>query len=246
MNRLSWYFIIGAVIICGTFGFFYLYPQANSSLKTYQETQKAKNNLTDVTKEKELLTNLSKNDQLSKLYDIASKYIPETEQSGELVIELSAMANQNKLQVEQISFESATTSAETTKQSDTTTNKTDSATTNQATEPAKSSENKELTFTLKLGGTFTDYINFLNNLSTSSRLISITSMTLTKSSDSFSAQISGKAYWKKGTNLEKNLTNIEISQATIDKFQNLKTYGSPIDLPTESGFGRPDPFAPIP
>jgi len=245
MNRLSWIFIIGTVVVLAAFGFFYLKPQITKTWKAFQETNKANADLNDVAKEKEILSNLSKNNQLSSLYDITSKYIPEEEQSGELVIELTAIANQSNLKVTEISFESAVAPTATKQDEQTSTTKTQNQTNqnNQATSEAKSDKINEVSFTLKLTGSFSDYLAFLKNIETSSRLITITAMTLNQGPDGFSAQLTGKAYWKKGSSLEKNLANIEISQETIKKFQNLKTYGSPINLPAESGFGRQDPFA---
>ncbi|OGD57140.1 hypothetical protein A2V71_01755 [Candidatus Berkelbacteria bacterium RBG_13_40_8] len=241
MNKTSWIFVIVTTVIIGLIGFFYLRPIVASCLQIYLNTQTAKKDLTDASKKKEVLENLTKNNQLTNLYDIASKYIPESSNSGELVIELTAMATQSNLSVGQVSLEdkkdTKTGGEETSGTS--TDNKAETNATSSASSP---SGTNEVNFSLKVNGTFPDFVNFLKNTETSSRLISITSMILAQEQDKFTAQLVGKAFWQKGASLENILANIEISQETINKFQNLKTYGTPINLPTESGFGRTDPF----
>ena len=240
MNRTSWIIVIFTIIIIALAGFFFIWPEANSSWKIYKQEQQAKKDLEDVSKRKDVLAELSKTNQHSNLYDIASKYIPEEANSGDLVIQLTAVAKEAKLTVDQISLETET-KAKTTTEEDTTTNKTNSS--SQTTTSSESSDINEVGFNLKVSGTFADFLNFLKSIETSSRLISIYAMNLTQTQDKFTADIKGKAYWKKGVSLEKNLANISIPQETINKFQNLKTYGNPINLPAEQGFGRPDPFA---
>jgi len=243
MNRASWVIVAITFLIIAALGVLYLWPVAKSSWNIYQETNQTKKDLEDISKRKEVLTELTKNDKLSYLYNIASTYIPEESKSGELVIELTAMANQSNLKVEQVSLEQIEKTQKSNEE--TTDKKTETAGSSQKTSTTNVQEtsSQEVDFSMKVSGTFADFLNFLKATETSSRLISITAMNLNQSNDQFIAQLNGKAYWKKGTDLEKNLTNIEISKETIAKFQNLKSYGTPIDLPTESGFGRPDPFA---
>lgn len=238
MNRTSWIILLCTVVICIGIGFFFSWPQTNSTWKVYSETKNAKKELTEISKKKDVLTNLSKNNQLTNLFNIASNYIPEIQKSGELVIELTAIAGQNNLKVEQVTLDTGETPSAADDATDTaTTDKTAAAT--PAADPNAISEIK---FSMKVSGGFNDFLNFLKTTETSSRLITISAMDLTQAETGFSAQIAGKTYYKKGTNLEQNLANVKISQETIDKFQNLKTYGTPINLPTESGFGRVNPF----
>jgi len=237
MNRISWIIVITTIVIIALVGFFFIWPKANSSWKIYKQEAQAKKDLEDVSKRKDVVAELSKTNELSSLYDIASKYIPEEANSGDLVIQLTAMANDAKLTVDQISLETEA-KPKTTTGEDTTTN-----TTTQTTTSSNTSDIKEVGFNLKVSGTFADFLNFLKSVETSSRLISISAMNLIQAQDKFSADIKGKAYWEKGVSLEKNLANISIPQETISKFKNLKTFGNPINLPTEQGFGRPDPFA---
>ncbi len=245
MSRTSWIFVAATAVIIGVIGFLWLRPVVASSWKTYSDTQIAKKDLIEASKKKEVLENLAKNNQLASLYDIASKYIPESSNSGELVIELTAMAAQSNLSVDQVSLEDKKDTGAQDETTPTTDNKTKTNETTSASSSNTSSSgnNNEVNFSLKVTGTFPDFLNFLKNTETSSRLISFTAMTLAQETDKFTAQLTGKAYWRKGSSLDKTLANIEISQDTINKFQNLKTYGTPINLPTESGFGRTDPFA---
>jgi len=216
MNRTSWIFVAVTVVICLGIGFFLTRPNITSAWKIYKDTQTAKSDLTQVSKKKEILTALADNSQLNNLFDIASKYIPESDNSSELVIGLSAIANESKLGVDQLTFNSIA--------------------------PATTAGTKELTFTMTVSGAFPDFLIFLKSTETSSRLITFTKMSFSQTDKAFIAQLSGTSYWKEGSSLETTLDNIKISQETIDKFQNLKSYGTPINLPTESGFGRANPF----
>lgn len=244
MNRLSWIFIGSTLIIILAVSFFIASPLAKSCYKAYKDKKQAKQELIDAGKKKDFLTSMSKSDKLTSIFNIASSYIPETQNSSDLVIGLTAIASGSNLSVQQLSMENSTSST----QSKTATQDTDSSkpatTPAPTTTPAKDADKaSEVKFTIKLAGSFPDFENFLKGIETGSRLITITAMVLAQGQDSFTAQLTGKAYYKKGTVLEKTLANIEIPQETIDRFLSLKTYGTPINLPTESGFGRTDPFA---
>lgn len=240
MNKTSW-LIIGctALIIIGII-LFGMYPLFNNLISVYKARKDAKQELTDVTKKKEILGELSKNDKLTNIYNIASAYIPEEQNSSDLVIELTAIASQNNLSVQQLSIDSGTTNAKQGQDAEASKTNTQTATTTNSSD--KKNDMSEIKFTIKLKGSFNDFENFLKGVETSSRLVSITGMNLTQEEDAFTAQVSGKAYYKKATTLENILANIEIPQTTIDKFLSLKTHGTPINLPSESGFGRTNPF----
>jgi len=238
MNKTSWTIVIVSLIISVAIGFFLIRPVVFSSWKTYKSDQQAKKDLTETSGLKDTLAKLIKDTQLNNLYTVASSYIPETADSGNLIIELSGAAEQANMKVNGISLD--TTSQPQAAPEDTT-NKTTTPKTPSSTTTGSSLQ--EVPFTMKISGTFADFQKFLQNIETSSRLISVTALSLAQQNNAFSAQISGKAYWKKGTSLDKTLANIQISQDTINKFQNLKSYGNPINLPVESGFGRIDPFA---
>ena len=239
MDRNSWLIIGVTFVICAAFSFFYIRPAVFSALDTYRETAKAQKELSDISKKKEILSKITQNDQLKNLYQTAASYIPEDANSSGLVLELTAMAAQNNLQVQQISTETnktaATSSTEETKNQTTTTTATPSA--------AQAPEESQLVdFSFKVSGSFSDFLNFLKSVETSSRLMIIPKMSLVQGDQSFTAEMTVEVYWKKGVSLEKTLANINVSNDTIQKFQNLKTYGTPINLTTEAGFGRQNPF----
>ena len=245
MNRTSWLICGVTLAILAVLGLFYLWPVSKSSWQIYNQEKQAQKDLSDASKRKEVLTALSQNNQLTDLFAIASQYIPENANSSDLIIQLSAMASQNSLTVDQVSLEGQNQSSSTS-QEQATTNQSSTANTNTSTAKGSASNAtaiQEVDFALKVSGSFGDFLNFLKSTETSSRLITIKAMNLTQANGTLTADLKGKAYWKKGTSLENNLANITISQETINKFQNLKSYGSPINLTTESGFGRPDPFA---
>lgn len=261
MNRLSWIFIGVSAVLVILISFFFLKPRITSAWQTYQNIKSAKQQLTDAAKEKEILSQLSQNDKLASVHDIAEGYIPESQDSGDLVIELTALAGQNNLQVSQFSLDSGASASSSSSNSSSANTSNDDTTPTSSTSSGSSSSTSstssgsssastqsssnatEVKFSVSISGAFTDFENFLKGVETGNRLISISSINLSTDQTGMKAQLLGKAYWKKSSSLTSNLSNITISQKTIDKFLSLKTYGTPINLPTESGFGRTDPFA---
>lgn len=247
MNRTSWIFIGTALLILAISGFFLFRPITLSDWQTYRATKSAEKELEEISKKKEVLTNLAKDNQLKNLREIAAKYIPEEAKSSELILELTAMAEQNKLQIEQVSLESKKPTdkkdEDTSASSTSSTTSSPSSSTSSSNQPAAPGGSQEISFTLKVRGTFGDFIGFLKSAETASRLVAIKGLTLAYDDKGFSAQVSGKSYWKQSETKEKTLVNISVTKETIEKFQNLKTYSLPINLTHEEGFGRTDPFA---
>jgi len=240
--------IIFTLIAGGGLVFFLIRPVVSSILSSWQALSQAKENLKIIDEKKQALDALQNNKNLSQVAEIAQKYIPEGEEVGQLVIELSALAEQNNLALEETTLAKP---KEAPKEQETPT----PAAKNPSPSPQTSSPSsttggaKTVDFTMKLSGSFADFMNFLKALETSSRLISLKSISLQSKTDPkqpgvFSAQvaITGSAFYKDKITLEKNLENIKVSDETLEKFLNLKTYGQPINLPGESGFGRSNPF----
>ena len=163
MNKTSWIFVAVTVLVCLCIGFFFTRPNITSTWKIHKETQTAKSDLDQVAKKKEILTALANNPQLGSLYDIASKYIPESDNSSELIIGLSAMASESNLGVDQLTFNTATGAAAATTATNTAAPDTTDANTG----------TKEITFDMTVSGTFPNFLNFLKSTETSSRLIMV-------------------------------------------------------------------------
>lgn len=239
--------ILIAVILVGAICFFLIRPVAVSIWNSWQGLEQSKKDLQTLEEKKQVLEALKNNPELASVGEIAIKYIPEESESGELVVELAAIAGNNNIKVEEISMEKPPESQTKTEEGTTPTPK--STTTGQASPAATSATGgvKEVDFSLKLSGTYADLVNFLWGVESSSRLISLKNVAFQMSTtagetQNLSAQIKGVAYYKPDITLASTLANIQVSQETIDKFLNLKTFGSPINLPTESGFGRTNPF----
>ena len=245
--NLSLVFISVTILIVFAISYFYLSPKLSSAWQNYKEIKKSQETLKEISQKKDILVKFSRDKKVSDAYTIASNYIPEEEKSGDLVIGLSEMTKQSNLKVEQISFDKVATSSSSSTSSSTDTNANSNSDTKGNTSSStdnKSSKVSEINFSMKVSGTFADFMLFINNLEKSSRLVTINSMDLTQAIDkSFSAQLEGKAYYQKTADLDTSLAAINISQDIINKFKNLKSYGQPINLQTESGFGRPDPFS---
>ncbi|MCL5407539.1 MAG: type II secretion system protein M [Patescibacteria group bacterium] len=241
-NKSLFILTVTFVIILGI-AIFLIRPVVSSILASYKDLSQTKENLKLIEEKKQILESLKSNQNLTKVADIAEKYIPKEEESGQLIIELTAIAQANNLRVDQTSIE---------KSKDTpTADSTDTNTTGKAT-PTPSSTTagstiKTVNFTEKLNGSYVDFINFLKALEASSRLILVKNISMQTKTEqgkptSFDVQLSGSAYYKSKVDLEQNLTNIKITEETLNKFLNLKSYGQPINLPGESGFGRTNPF----
>lgn len=242
--------IISLILIAGI-SFFLIRPVVSSVWSSWNELNRTKEDLKNVDAKVKVLQDLKNNPNVNSVAQIALKYIPKESQAGELVIELTAMAQTNNLKVEETSLEK---SKETSKSSEETTSPTPKSQTSPGASPTPSEDKtggaKEIEFSMKLSGTYPDFMNFLRAVETSSRLIVIKNLSLqmatetvgTEQKSTFTAQTAGVAYYKSDVTVADALANIEISEDTLKKFLNLKTYGIPINLPTESGFGRTNPF----
>lgn len=241
MNRTSWIIISVTAALSLGIGFFWTRPAIISDLQAYNQSNKADDDLTQTNRKKELLIQLKDNKQLKALDEIAGKYIPEEADSSELVLELTAMAEQSKLSVDSFSLENQKTPAPAAAE--------DPLAKNETKNPAGGtgpSGAQTIGFTIAVSGSFQDFMNFLKSSESSSRLLSINelklSQTTSKDTLKFTAELGGEAYFKKGVSLTSDLDNIQISTATVAKFLNLKAYSAPLNLPTEAGFGRVNPF----
>ena len=224
---------------------FVIWPVVKSVWKSWQDLKQAQLEQKTVEEKKLIITELKTNARIPEISQIALKYIPKDTESGQLVIELTAIAGSNSLKVEEMSMEKPQEAS--TKEEETTT-PSPGKTANPSGSPQSSAQTKEVNFSMKLSGDFNNFMKFLQEIETSSRLISINTIALQSKAPSgteaasFNAQIEGVAFSKKEVSLSDTLENIKISNETIEKFLNLKTFGQPINLPTESGFGRSNPF----
>lgn len=230
---------ITIIIIAGII-FFLIKPVVTSVWSAWDDLGKAKEDLKTVEEKRQILEELKNNREINTVGQIALKYIPKESEAGQLVIELTAIAGANNLKVEETSMEK---SKEATSQSEDTSK---TSPTPQASPTKEALSIKEVEFSMKLSGTFIDFMNFLRAIDSSSRLISLRNLALqisqAEKQSTFAAQIAGVAFYKSEVSIADSLENIKISDETVRKFLNLKTYGLPINLPAESGFGRTNPF----
>lgn len=230
-------------IICFAIGFFLIRPPATSILKSYQDLEKSQNELKQSEEKKKITALLSQNkDEINRVAAIAKKYIPEDSQSGDLILELTAIASNYSLKVEKTSLDKSQT---TSTKADETTDATKKTAQPQPSTSASAAPGsiQNIDFSMSLSGSFVDYLNFLNNVEGSTRLIVIKSMAVQIGQDKPTTfQLVGTAFYKPKVTIADNLDNIKVSQETINTFLNLKSYAQPINLPQESGFGRVNPF----
>lgn len=245
-NKSLFILTVTFVIVLGI-AIFLIRPVVSSILASYKDLSQTKENLKLIEEKKQILESLKSNQDLTKVAEIAEKYIPKEEESGQLIIELTAMAQANNLRVEQTSIEKSKDTSTTANIDASATGKATSTPSPTTSGSASTSQIKTVNFTEKLNGSYIDFINFLKALEASSRLILVKNISMQTKTEqgkpaSFDVQLSGSAYYKSKVDLEQNLTNIKITEETLNKFLNLKSYGQPINLPGESGFGRTNPF----
>lgn len=233
------------LLIIAAISFFVIRPVVSSVLIAWNELNSSKENLKIIEEKKAILDGLKNDSNVKTVASIADKYIPQNEDSGELILELAAMAQTNKLKVEQTSLEKSqeTKTAESTEETGA---KPESAVT-PIPAPTPAPDAKKIGFSMSVAGTFPDFMNFLRSIESSTRLITLDDISMqskvgTDNVVAFTAEISGTAYYKKDTSLTDDLDNIKITDETMQRFVNLVTYGKPIDLPTEEDFGRTNPF----
>jgi len=234
------------IIILGI-TFLIIKPPATTILKAWQDLKHSEEELKQSEERNKITADLKQNkDEISRIATIVEKYIPQDSESGELILELSAIANTYNLKVEKTSLEKSQTTQPSPEETTSTTNKQKTSTPQPSASPSASSGSvQNVDFTMSLSGSFTDYLEFLKNVEASTRLIVIKSMTMQMGQDQTSPvtfQLVGTAFYKPTVTIADNLDNIKVSQETINTFLNLKTYAQPINLPQESGFGRTNPF----
>ena len=241
--------IIITIVIVAAISLVIIWPVVSNVLSSYNDLNQTKASLKTLEEKRVALEQLKQNPNLNEISDIALKYIPKEATSGDLVIELTAIAGKNNLKVDSISLESkksSTTSSATSE--DTSTTKKTSPSPVASSSPAPTFQT--VNFSMKLVGTFANFIAFLQGTETSSRLITIDNLALqqaktagtTDPAASFTAELSGSAHYKPDISIEDNLDNLKLSDKVVQQFLKLKTYGTPINLPAESGFGRSNPF----
>ena len=232
------------ISICAAIGYFIMYPNITNGLKTYNSTKQINEELTNSTQRKKVLTDLSKNNDLAGLTKIATSYIPEDSMAAELILELSGIAKNAGVEVDQLSFSNKTS--------------TPSSGPGPGADPSMgegpmgaaavgmvSGNTEEVGFQMTISGGFDSIIKFLSLSEVSARLTSIQSISLSedKLGGKTSAQISGSGYWKKATIMQASDTSsVMITAETIQKLKSLTQNSEPVNTTTEEGFGRANPF----
>lgn len=242
MNRTRLGIWGATLLLCAAIGFFVLYPGIKQDLKTLADTKQAQVELQTAAQMKKALSDLSTNIDLAKLGDIAVNYIPTEAKSSDLILEMTAIATKASVGINQLALTPDTTLPKASSTADSTSA---DATTTTTTPAAPAKIANEIGFQITLSGTFDGFLQFLRLTETSARLITIQSIAMTQGTDKFTAQVSGKSYYKKDFVQDSSLAGITIAPETIAKLQNLRTFAASVDTQNEAGFGRINPFDPI-
>lgn len=243
------------IIIAVTFlivlaiGFFLIWPTALAVYNGWRDLSTSQENLKKVEARNQAIAEIKKNkDPLTNVSTIAEKYIPKSYESSQLVLELTAIAQDNGLTVNETTMETVKTKAASQEEDTTATPKSSASPTPGASSSPGSTPStvQNINFSMKLTGPYPSFLNFLKTVETSSKLTVIKNLALqtdtAAGSDKLSFQISGTSFYKSKPTIENTVANLAVSKTTIDMFLNLKSFAAPIN-PAESGYGRGDPFA---
>jgi len=234
--------ISATLIVVLAIGFFTIWPTALAMWQSWRNLDTAQLNLKAAEDRQNAINDLKKQkDTIINVASIVEKYIPASYESSQLVLELTAIAQTNGLTVQETTMENTKPAAATT--ADTTTASPTPSTSASASSSA-AAVMQNINFSMKLSGTYPNFLNFLKTVETSSKLTVIKSIAFqTNTTDgTLSFQLSGSSFYKPSVSVADTLENIKVSQATVNMFLNLKSYGQTIN-PAESGYGRADPFA---
>jgi len=235
--------ILLITLLCvGLIIFILIRPVFSSIVKSWKELKSSESNLQNAGQLSQIMLDL-RNQNITQVADNAQKFIPSNQESGQLVIDLTTMAQTNNLTVEQTTIDK---SKQTTKTDETTTPTPKTTSTTQTNSQAKNKV-ENVDFTMKLSGNFVDFAKFLQATESSSRLIVFKNISIqteqnTENKSTLGAQISGTAYYKKEVSLENNMDNLKVSQEAIDMFLNLRNTIQATTQPSDGSFGRTNPF----
>lgn len=214
--------------VCASIAYFGILPNLSKSLNTIKQIGLTQKKLTNLAHEKDILTALSKNENLEKLLIFAVNSIPADARPNQLATEINSLIQNTGMTLNnKIVINNNTQS-------------TQNSTNN-------SVQTDEANFSLNLTGDFSSFIKLLTLSEKTSRLVSIKNIDLTESTNNkITAQITGTAYWATvDTDNADDVTKYEVATSTIKKLQSLTEPEPAIITPAETGFGRLDPFANI-
>jgi hypothetical protein len=226
-NRAIVIYIITASI-CAGISFFGILPNLSKSLGTIKQIGLSQKKLASIAQEKQILANLSKNENLEKLLTFAVNAIPDGARANELTTELNSLVQNTGMTLNNKIIINDTT-------------KTGPNNTN------NSGQSNDTNFSFNITGDFASIIKVLTLSEKTSRLISIKNINLAQASNNkITAQIGGTAYWTKiNTSNIDDITKYEVSTSTIKKLQSLTEPEIGLITPAETGFGRLEPFSDI-
>lgn len=225
MNKQAILIYFITIIICAAISLFGIAPNFSESLQTIKQTNQVEKELAGIAKEKQILTDLSKNENLEKLLTFAVNAIPDSAHANELALELNTIAQNTGATINNkiVINDNIDTAPNTTN---------------------NSGQSNETNFSFNLTGDFSSIIKLLTLSEKTSRLISIKNIELTRAANNkITAQVTGTAYWTRihTSNID-DISKYEVSTSTIKKLRSLTEPEPAIITPAETGFGRLNPF----
>lgn len=244
MKNKSVIIIAVTALVVIAIGFFLIWPTVSSLWTGWRNLSSSEAEMQKAQEKTAAINALRKNKvELTNVAAVAENYIPKSYESSQLVLELAAIATDNSLTVQSTSIDKSTAPPKA-KDQDEAATAPSAAPSASASAATSSSGLQNINFSIKLSGTFPNFLNFLKTVETSSKLTVIKSIALQMDSTggNLSAQIAGSSFYKPSVTLESTTENLKVSAETIKMFLNLKSFAEPIN-PADSGYGRGDPFA---
>lgn len=245
-NRSFWLFGILSIIILAILVYLAGIPYLRKLQKMTSEiTQKR----LDIGVLQEKLTVLQKlktqEETLLDLADRAQKYLPQSRKEGDFIIDFEKIAQESESTINSTAVivkAEKKALAEVPKEEEEPKTKTKTKTkteTTKATSPVSATA-----FSANITTNFRSFLTMLFNLERSRRLSAFDTFTITRGEeDTLSIKMDGEIYHKDKITVSKDLENIKISEEVEQKLKNLGQFGEYINLQSESGFGRDDPFS---
>lgn len=188
------YIVVGLVITAALTYFVYI-PQIKSSFLIWAGNMITKEEILTLEQKKANINELKKQKKEAEdLVNSLAQMLPAKKESGELLIEVEAIAIKSNVNLADIKFteEKAATASTTSTSSEGTTGKTTSV------KGASTEKFKEMTFEMTVQGSYGDVINFLRDLEKMNRAITIDKYDLSETKGTVQASFKGKAFYKNG------------------------------------------------
>jgi len=183
--------VIIALAAFAALTYFVFLPQITSSFLIFAKNSLKKEEIKNLEEKKASLNSLKQEaKEIEELSNTLSSMLPNNKETGRFMIEVEALAQQNKIELANIKFSE---DKKTASQSASATDETGKKSTVKGTTTSKF---KEMIFEITAKGSYADTINFIKGLEKINRAIIIERCDLSEAKNVIQANIKGRAYYQ--------------------------------------------------